>query len=106
LRGLLDSWNKQGRPTGFEPSSIVGASNQYFVFTNIITASNTVFHCRFGTSDLTYPAGVLAIADEGVVLWIPKNGGDITISPEVNGIYGVSQLIESAEGVTNKGGAH
>lgn len=90
LRYLYREWVKDGRPDNFEPtnyifdvSSTYGTSNQYFVFTNTVSAEGTRFHCRFARRDATrfHKPGIMAISDEGVVLWIAADGM-IVVAPE------------------------
>ncbi len=77
-------WDKRGRPDDFDiPAEYrLGAGMGFFVFTNQVTVSNKVYHCRFGARQNYWPPGTLAVTDEGVVLWIRSRGGSIIVSPE------------------------
>ena len=90
LKYLYQEWSKQGGPTVFEPtnyiynvSSTYGTKYQFFVFTNTVNVKPDVFHCRFAVRDPTrfYKPGVVAITDEGVLLWIGDDG-KIIVAPD------------------------
>jgi hypothetical protein len=86
LKWARDYWISQGRPVGFDPGRVLGPANVYFVYTNTVTITNRVLHCRFGARRSEWPAGVLAITDEGIMIWIRGRDGEITVSPDENGI--------------------
>lgn len=86
LRYLEEYWTTNGRPSNFDVSQVVGPAGMYFVFTNTITISNAVYHCCFAARLPEWPAGVLAITENGVTVWIRDRDGKITISP---GEYGI-----------------
>jgi hypothetical protein len=83
-----DYWLSHGRPTDFQPYPVTGTTtNDVFVYTNIIKTKSAVFHCRIGARRPTWwPAGILAITDEGLVIFIGDKDGKVTISPETNGV--------------------
>jgi hypothetical protein len=85
LQTARDYWLNHGSPTDFQPGEVVGPSNQFFVYTNTVRTTNAVLHCRFGSRGYGWPPGILAITDEGLVIWIAKDG-KVTISPEKNGV--------------------
>jgi hypothetical protein len=57
-----------------------------FVFTNVVTSTNVIFHCRFAARRPSWPAGVLAITDEGILVWVRDKDGKVTVSPEKYGV--------------------
>jgi hypothetical protein len=84
LQFIQEEWVKEGRPVGFRATNFMGPNNIYFDFTNTLTITNKVFHCRFAERHPALP-GLLAITDDGVILWIRDRDGKVTISPEING---------------------
>jgi hypothetical protein len=81
-----DDWLKEGRPADFQISKHVGRpSDGYFDYTNVITATNGVFRCRFGARRDWYP-GILAITEDGQIIFVCTNG-KVTISPQEYGVY-------------------
>ncbi|HTV40836.1 MAG TPA: hypothetical protein VMF08_09685 [Candidatus Sulfotelmatobacter sp.] len=87
LKEDYDYWLSHGRPVGFQPSEIGGLPEEYFVFTNAVKTTRGVLHCRFGCRLIGWPAGVLAITDDRVVIFIRQRDGKVIFSPEVNGVY-------------------
>ena len=90
LRYVYGEWVKQGRPEAFEPtnytthiSSTSGTKYQVFVFTNTVTVKPDVFHCHFAVRDPSrfYKPGLVAITDEGVLLWVGDDG-KIVVAPD------------------------
>lgn len=86
LRTDYDYWLNHGRPADFQPSQVAGTTNEFFVYTNIITATNAVFHCRFGARRPGWPPGVLAITDEGQLIFICSTNGKVIVSPDKYGV--------------------
>jgi hypothetical protein len=62
------------------------AGQQWFMVTNSPVLDGVAYHRRFGTRKDFWPSGVMAITDQGVVLWIRDGDGRVTASPEVKGI--------------------
>lgn len=86
LRGLYLDWSKKGRPEDFVTTNYfynVGSSNQYFWFTNTVTVQNNQLHCRFAIRDPRrfQGPGLLAITDEGVLLWVGDDG-KVVLAPD------------------------
>lgn len=90
LRYLYQEWLKQGGPETFQPtnyiysmSSTYGAKYQFVVFTNTVISNGIQYHCHFAKRDPTRfkKPGVIAIADEGVILWVGDDG-KIVVAPE------------------------
>ena len=86
LRDLYRHWTQEGRPTVFVTTNYfynVRTTNQYFMFTNTVTVQSLLYHCRFAIRDPDrfQAPGVLAIADEGVILWL-GDGGQIVVAPD------------------------
>src|SRR5208283_4919669 len=77
LRLVQENWVKEGRPDNFKPDNVVQSSVEHFsVFTNEIAVAAVVYHCRFAVrSDLIHTPGIMAITDEGVLLWIRDRDG-------------------------------
>lgn len=90
VRGV---WMKQGRPDNFNPTNVVLSSvEHFFVFTNDISVSDQIYHCRFAVrSALLCTPGLMAITDDGVLLWIYDKDGKVIVSPQKNGIERVTQ---------------
>jgi hypothetical protein len=92
LSDIYKLWLERGQPTNFTTADFFGPqyrefTNQFFVFTNTATAGSVVYHCHFGALCPHFPpGGVLAITDEGPIIWIRDRDGKVTLSPEVNGI--------------------
>ncbi|MGA3269188.1 MAG: hypothetical protein ABSE16_20525 [Verrucomicrobiota bacterium] len=86
LKDVQDYWISHGRPLEFRPSEVSGNPGEIFVFTNIVKTTNGVLHCRFGARRLGWPPGVLAITDEGFVIFIRERDGRVIFSPEDNGV--------------------
>jgi hypothetical protein len=86
LKWAEEYWVSQGRPADFDPGKLLGPTNVFFVFTNEVTITNTLFHCRFGVRESEWPAGVLAVTDGGIIVWIRDRDGKVIVSPEINGV--------------------
>jgi hypothetical protein len=86
LKDARDYWLSHGRPTNFQLGEVVGPPEAFFIYTNILTTTNGVFHCRFGSRDPGWPPGTLAITDEGLVIYIRERDGKVFFSPEDNGV--------------------
>ncbi len=89
LKILDQHWREQGRPAVFVVTNyvyIVGSTNQYYMFTNKVDVKGVSYHCRFGVRDPDrfQKPGVLAISDEGVLLWIGDDG-KIDVAPDTKG---------------------
>lgn len=82
LRYARDYWVNNGRPANFQLEEILGPPSDFFVFTNIVITTNGVFHCRFGVHRRFWPPGVLAITDEGQLIFVCSTNGEVTISPD------------------------
>src|SRR5271156_735206 len=78
-------WISDGRPDT-DVSAYVRPTDVYFVFTNTVYTTNAAFHCHFGAHRPSWPNGVLAGTDEGVVVWIRSRDGAVIVSPELNGV--------------------
>jgi hypothetical protein len=87
LRQAHDDWTSHGRPANFELGESIGPSYTFFIYTNVVRVTNGVFHCRFGARRPSYsPPGVLAITDDGQVIFICSTNGKVTISPDEYGV--------------------
>jgi hypothetical protein len=86
LREDYGYWRSHGRPADFQPSQVAGNANEFFVYTNVFKTTNAVFHCRFGSRRPGWPPGVLAITDEGEVIFVCSTNGKVTISPDEYGV--------------------
>ena len=91
LRYVYSEWKTQGSPSSFEPTNYVrsvssnyGSKYQVFVFTNTVSVKPNEFHCRFAmrAPDRFYKTGLVAITDEGLLLWIGDDG-KIIVAPDV-----------------------
>ena len=84
LKLLLYMWTKQGLPKVFDIHDNIGFPNDrtYFDYTNIIKVKSTIYHCRFGARADDLPPGILAISDQGIILWISDTYSNVVISPE------------------------
>jgi hypothetical protein len=86
LREARDYWTSHGRPSGFQPSEAVGPAYKYFTFTNVVRSARGILYCRFGTRETDWPPGVLAITDDGLVIFLRQRDGKVFFSPEVDGV--------------------
>lgn len=86
LRTDRDYWLSHGRPADFQPSQIAGTPENVFIYTNVINITNTIFRCRFGSRTPGWPPGLLAITDEGQVIFINEKASKVTIAPDENGV--------------------
>ena len=86
LREDYDYWLSHGRPTGLQPGEVAGTPEKYFVFTNIVTTTTGVLHCRFACREPGWPSGVLAITDNRLVIFIRQRDGKVIFSPDENGV--------------------
>jgi hypothetical protein len=77
---------KQNRSSAYDISRFARPPGAYFDLTNTISAGGRAYKCLFGTRREDWPPGILAITEEGVILWIHDEGGKVTTSPEENGI--------------------
>ena len=86
LREAQGYWLSHDRPPGFQPSSVAGTPDEFFVYTNIVKNTNGVLHCRFGARRPGWPLGVLAITDEGPLIFIRERDSAVIVAPEENGV--------------------
>lgn len=86
LRQARDYWISHGRPSGFQPSEAVGPAYKFFIYSNIVGTTSGTLHCCFGTREIGWPSGVLAITDNGKVIFIRQRDGKVILSPEENGV--------------------
>jgi hypothetical protein len=86
LRYAQGQWQTNGQPSKFDLYKIIGPTNLFFIYTNTVTTSNSVYHCLFGARRLNWPPGVLAVTDIGIILWIRDRDGNVTIEPESHGV--------------------
>lgn len=85
LRSLYQDWARDGRPENVDTDNYITASkDDYLVFTNVVAVGTNLFHCRFAVRSPGRFArpGVLAISDEGVILWVGDKGGDVIVAPD------------------------
>ena len=83
-----DIWVNNGKPEQFDPSTTLKSSSEtLFIFTNKVEASGSFYNCRFAIRSLRIKdKGIMAIADDRVILWIQESDGKVILSPEKNGI--------------------
>lgn len=77
-----------GRSANFDATKPVwGGGYDYIVFTNRLMVAGHPYHCRFGVRPGIgiMPPGVLAITDEGVVVFIADQDGRVIVSPGKHG---------------------
>lgn len=115
LQELNEYWISKGKPANFnlEKYGSYAPPHNYFVYTNTITVTGAVYHaivshtnyvlgiwtshktisvtgavyhCSFGVRAPGFPPGILAITDEGLVVWIRERDGKAILSPEIDGI--------------------
>jgi len=87
LIDVRQAWIDRGRPESFKPNKVIGGTfGNVFFYTNKVQVGGMIYQCRFGVSDNVWPPGILAITDEGIVLWIRQRDGKVTVSPEKNWI--------------------
>jgi len=92
LRYLYQQWSKEGRPASFQLTNYItsisdtnSTPDRFIVFTNTVSTEGSVYHCRFAVRSSPggrfWKPGVLAISDEGVLLWIADDG-KIVVAPD------------------------
>jgi hypothetical protein len=82
LRDVRAAWLERGRTNDFVSSGIVGGMFSNVVFyTNSIKVDGRKYQCRFGVREDYWPPGVLAITDEGEIVWIRDRDGKATLAP-------------------------
>ena len=86
LRYARNYWISNGQPADFRLEEVVGPPEDFFIFTNTIETTNGVLHCRFGSRRPGWPPGVLAITDEGQMIFVCSTNGKVTISPDKYGV--------------------
>jgi hypothetical protein len=84
LREAQEHWKTNAQLSDLDEAR--DRANDIFVYTNTVTTSNTVYHCLFGTRDPDWPAGVLAVTDDGIILWVRDRDGNVTVSPVDHGV--------------------
>ena|ERR1700677_2040861 len=82
-----DYWVSHGRPAAFQPGEVGGTPEKYFVFTNMVTTTRGVLHCRFACREPGWPAGELAITDDRLVIFIRQRDGMVIFLPADHGVY-------------------
>ena len=71
LRVIYMQWLAAGRPARWDIKGLIEDEyNRYFDYTNVFVVDHGVCHCRFGCEAPNVPTGILAITDEGRVIWI------------------------------------
>jgi len=86
LRSAQEDWHTKGCPLRYDFRTVVDPTNDFFVFTNSVVFSNKVHHCCFGARRSEWPRGLLAITDDGVLVWIRDSDGQVTVAPDVKGV--------------------
>jgi hypothetical protein len=90
LRNFHRLWVEGGRQADYDPAQSlrqpVRRPFKYFTYTNTVRFEGEVHTCRFGHRLPRLSSGVLAITEEGVVVWVSSATGKVTVSPDVNGI--------------------
>jgi hypothetical protein len=86
LKMEQERWVRLGRPIVTNMSDWLGPTNVFCVYTNKITITNHVFHCLFAARRLDWPSGVMAVTEEGVIVWIRDRDGNVTIDPQKHGV--------------------
>jgi hypothetical protein len=86
LESFREEWIKQNRSPAFNVSDIGRPPGTFFNLTNTVSAGGRQYKCLFGARRDDWPPGVLAITEDGVILWVREQDGKVTLSPEVNGV--------------------
>ena len=80
-----ERWVRLGQPLVTNISDWIGPTNDYFVYTNTITITNHVFHGCFSSRRPDWP-GVMAVTEDGIIVWIRDKDGKVTIDPQKHGV--------------------
>jgi hypothetical protein len=84
LKEIYSYWNEKGRPENFDAHDYTTSSDaSFFVYTNVITNANRVFHSRLGAHLQQWQSGTLILTDEGIFLWVRTRDGRVEVSPEL-----------------------
>ena len=86
LESYREEWIKQNRSSTFDVSHFAGPQGACFAFTNTVSFRGRPYKCLFGARRADWPPGVLAITEDGFILWIHDQGGEVTFAPEMNGV--------------------
>ncbi len=87
LRDVYSAWVEGGRSKDFSPAGLVGGTfSNVFLYINPVTVQGTNYQCRFGLEMPYGPPGVLAITDDGTVVWIRARDKQVTVSPQTKTI--------------------
>ena len=86
LESFREEWLRQDKPPAFDVSRFAKPPGTYFNFTNTVSAGGRGYKCLFGARREHWPRGILAMTEDGIILWVRKQDGTVTLSPEVNGI--------------------
>jgi hypothetical protein len=86
LRYVYQRWVSEGKPPDFDMARFVQPRGEFFPYTNTVTFNGAPHSCRFGSRRPGFPKGVLAITEDGVVVWIRDSDGEVTLKPDDIGI--------------------
>ena len=86
LQDLHEQWIKGGRSSDFNPTNYAGPPGAFFTYTNRVIIDGHAHKCCFGAHERIEPSGMLAITDDGIVIWVRESDGKITVSPELHGV--------------------
>jgi len=86
LESHREEWIKQNRSPAYDISRFARPAGTYFNFTNTVSAGGRDYKCLFGTRREDWPTGFLAITEDGFILWVREQGGEVTFAPEMNGV--------------------
>jgi hypothetical protein len=86
LKYVQQYWITNGRPASIDLANVPWADGSLIDFTNVISLSNQVYHCRFASCRRGPPFGLMAVSDDGITLWINAKDGKVTVAPETNGV--------------------
>ena len=86
LKETQERWVKLGRPVVTNVVDWIGPADDFFVYTNEITITNHVFRCCFSSRRPDWPPGVMAVTEEGIIVWIRERDGNITVDPQKHGV--------------------
>ena len=87
LRSIYKFWVRDGRPEPPDFSRYVtSTTTSFFYYTNVVKFGTNTLHCRFAGKSANFRRnGILAITDEQLLVWIPKDDrGQIIVSLETN----------------------
>jgi hypothetical protein len=86
LESHREEWIKQNRSPAYDVSRFAKPLGTYFNFTNTVSAGGRDYKCLFGARREDWPPGILAITEDGIILWVGDQDGKVALSPEVNGV--------------------